>query len=230
MAELIAALDFPETDQILSMAGTLRGIVPWCKVGMEAFVLAGPDIIAKLSGMGFRVFLDLKFYDIPNTVAQAVRAGVKTGASLMTIHCQGGQKMCEAAMDAAEQAASGGKRPYIFGVTALTSFGPCEMPGISLMPTDFALELARSADQWGLDGVVCSGKEVRNIKRETSLLALCPGIRPAGADANDQARVCTPTAAVRDGADFLVVGRPITRAADPAAAARAIIREMETAG
>ena len=91
MAELIAALDFPETDQILSMAGTLRGIVPWCKVGMEAFVLAGPDIIAKLSGMGFRVFLDLKFYDIPNTVAQAVRAGVKTGASLMTIHCQGGQ-------------------------------------------------------------------------------------------------------------------------------------------
>ena len=82
MAELIAALDFPETDQILSMAGTLRGIVPWCKVGMEAFVLAGPDIIAKLSGMGFRVFLDLKFYDIPNTVAQAVRAGVKTGASL----------------------------------------------------------------------------------------------------------------------------------------------------
>ena len=215
MAELIAALDLPETDQILSMAGTLRGIVPWCKVGMEAFVLAGPDIIAKLSGMGFRVFLDLKFYDIPNTVAQAVRAGVKTGASLMTIHCQGGQKMCEAAMDAAEQAASGGKRPYIFGVTA---------------PTDFALELARSADQWGLDGVVCSGKEVRNIKRETSLLALCPGIRPAGADANDQARVCTPAAAVRDGADFLVVGRPITRAADPAAAARAIIREMETAG
>ena len=154
MAELIAALDFPDTDQILSLAGTLRGFVPWGKVGMEAFVLAGPDIIAKLSGMGFRVFLDLKFYDIPNTVAQAVRAGVKTGASLMTIHCQGGQKMCEAAMAAAEQAASGGKRPYIFGVTALTSFGPCVLPGISLMPPDFALELARSAAQWGRDGVV----------------------------------------------------------------------------
>jgi len=229
MAQLIAALDFPEKDQLLAAASSLKGIVPWCKVGMEAFVLSGPDILARLSDMGFKVFLDLKFYDIPNTVAQAVKAAVRNNVSLMTIHCQGGEKMCVAAMDAAEQAASGKQRPYIFGVTALTSFGPLEMPGISLMPSDFALQLARAADEWGLDGVVCSGKEVKNIKRETNLLALCPGIRPAGADANDQARVVTPAAAVRDGADFLVVGRPITRAADPAAAARAILAEMQTA-
>lgn len=226
MAQLIVALDFPDTDALLSMAGRLRGIVPWCKIGLEAFVLAGPRILAELRDMGFEVFLDLKFYDIPNTVAQAVKVASRNGTGILSIHCQGGEKMCQAAMEAAEQSAGSGKRPYIFGVTALTSFGPCEMPGISQTPSDYAKALALSADSWGLDGVVCSGQEVAEIKEETSLLALCPGIRPAGTSVDDQNRVCTPAKAVKSGADFLVVGRPITRAADPAAAARAVLAEM----
>ena len=159
-------------------------------------------------------------------IGAVVAAGARNGVSIMTIHCQGGKKMCQAAMEAAEEAAVNGDRPYIFGVTALTSFGPCEMPGIASTPQDFALQLARSADGWGIDGVVCSGLEVKSIKMQTSLLALCPGIRPAGADKNDQVRVCTPLQAVKSGADFLVVGRPITRATDPAGAAQAILEEM----
>ncbi len=226
MAQLIVALDFPEKEALLDTARALKGIVPWCKVGLEAFILSGPSIVAQLADMGFKVFLDLKLYDIPNTVSHAVAAGARNGVSIMTIHCQGGKKMCTAAMEAAEAASVNGERPYIFGVTALTSFGPCEMPGIASTPQDFALQLARSADGWGIDGVVCSGLEVKSIKMQTSLLALCPGIRPAGADKNDQARVCTPLQAVKSGADFLVVGRPITRAADPAGAAKAILEEM----
>ena len=224
MSELIVAMDFADPGDLLACAGELKGTVTWCKVGLEAFVLAGPDLVHKLEQLGFQVFLDLKFYDIPNTVAAAVRSACRTGARLFTIHTQGGEAMCRAAMAAAREA--GEKRPLIFGVTVLTSFGEGQMPGIAQSPQDFAQFLARSASSWGLDGVVCSGLEAPAIKADTSLLALCPGIRPKGAAANDQARVVTPAMAVQAGADFLVVGRPITRAADPAAAARAILEEM----
>lgn len=226
MAELMVALDFPDADSALSLAGRLRGTAPWCKVGMELFCQAGPDVLARLRDMGFHVFLDLKFYDIPHTVAQAVRAAARNGAELLTIHTQGGERMCREA----RQAAAGCQRPpLIFGVTVLTSFGPGQMPGIEREPADFAAELADRAADWELDGVVCSGQEAAAVKaRQPGLRCLCPGIRPASAAADDQCRIMTPAAAVAAGADYLVVGRPITRAGDPLAAARAILDEMHT--
>ena len=213
MAELVVALDFPD-------AG------PWCKVGMELFCLAGPAVLTQLREMGFHVFLDLKFYDIPNTVAQAVKAAAQSGAELLTIHTQGGERMCREAVAAA---AACRRPPLVFGVTVLTSFGPGEMPGIPQAPADFAGELAGMADSWQLDGIVCSGQEAAAVKaRHPRLRCLCPGIRPASASADDQCRIMTPAAAVAAGADYLVVGRPITRAADPLAAAHAILDEMHT--
>lgn len=226
MAELIVALDFPDTVSALALARRLRGVVPWCKVGMELFCLAGPTVLAQLREMDFHVFLDLKFYDIPNTAAQAVRAAARGGAELLTIHIQGGERMCREAMSAA---AACERPPLVFGVTVLTSFGPGQMPGITRAPADFAGELARLADDWKLDGIVCSGQEAAAVKaHHPRLRCLCPGIRPASAAADDQCRIMTPAAAVAAGADYLVVGRPITRAADPQAAARAILDEMHT--
>ncbi len=224
MAKLIVAMDFPTAEDLLHCAQTIKGTVEWCKVGLEAFVLQGPSLISRLEDMGFKVFLDLKYYDIPNTVAAAVRTASKSGARLLTIHTQGGSAMCKAAMEAAREA--GEKRPLIFGVTCLTSFADGQMPGIHEPVSGFARSLAGMADSWGLDGVVCSGQEAGFVKQNTSLMALCPGIRPAGSAANDQARIVTPAMAVQAGADFLVVGRPITRADDPAAAASAILEEM----
>lgn len=225
MAELIVALDFPAADSALELAGRLRGTVPWCKVGMELFCQAGPSVLARLRDMGFHVFLDLKFYDIPHTVAQAVRAAARHGAEMLTIHTQGGERMCCEARQAADSA----QPPLLFGVTVLTSFGPGQMPGIEREPADFAAQLASMAAGWGLDGVVCSGQEAAGIKaRQPGLRCLSPGIRPAAAAADDQCRIMTPAAAVAAGADYLVVGRPITRADDPLAAARAILDEMHT--
>lgn len=224
MAELIVALDFSDPKDLLACARSLSGTLGWCKIGLEAFVKNGPGLVNELDAMGLSVFLDLKFYDIPNTVAAAVRSACKTRARLLTVHTQGGEAMCRAARAAANE--PGEERPLIFGVTVLTSFAPGTMPGITKDPQDFAMELAGLADTWGLDGVVCSGHEAAGIKKATSLKVLCPGIRPAGSAANDQARVMTPAMAVANGADYLVVGRPITRAADPAAAARAILDEI----
>lgn len=226
MAELVVALDFPDADSALALARQLRGVAPWCKVGMELFCLAGPAVLTQLREMGFHVFLDLKFYDIPNTVAQAVRAAAQSGAELLTIHTQGGERMCREAVAAA---AACKRPPLVFGVTVLTSFGPGQMPGITQAPADFAGELAGMADSWQLDGIVCSGQEAAAVKaRHPRLRCLCPGIRPAAASADDQCRIMTPAAAVAAGADYLVVGRPITRAADPLAAAHAILDEMHT--
>lgn len=224
MAQLVVALDFPVKDEALALASRLRGVVPWCKVGMELFGLAGPAVLSELRDMGFRVFLDLKFYDIPHTVAQAVKAAAANGADMLTLHTQGGERMCREACEAAQGCAC---PPLLFGVTVLTSFGPGQMPGISRDPGDFAQELAGMAASWGLNGVVCSGQEAASIKaRSPRLACLCPGIRPASAAADDQCRIMTPAAAVAAGADYLVVGRPITKAADPVAAARAILKEM----
>ncbi|SDF05354.1 orotidine-5'-phosphate decarboxylase [Desulfovibrio legallii] len=219
--DLVVALDLPDKDRALSLARRLRGVAPWCKVGMELFTLAGPALLESLRGLGFNVFLDLKFYDIPHTVAQAVKAAAAGGADLLTLHCQGGERMCRAAREAAAGLPGGG--PLLFGVTVLTSFAQGEMPGIVAAPQDFALSLARGAAAWGLDGVVCSGHEVPEIKKACpGLRCLCPGIRPEGAAADDQRRVMTPAMAVAAGADYLVAGRPIIAAPDPAEAARAM--------
>ena len=226
--QLAVALDFPEKQAALALAQQLRGTVPWCKVGMELFTLAGPGLLEDLSGMGFSVFLDLKFYDIPNTVAQAVKAAASVGVNMLTLHCQGGERMCRAAAEAA--AGVSGPRPLLFGVTVLTSFASGEMPGIEASPADFALALARRGEQWGLDGVVCSGHEAAAIKGSCpGLRCLCPGIRPAGSAAGDQRRVMTPALAIAAGADYLVVGRPITASPDPLGVARQITEEMASA-
>lgn len=226
--QLVVALDLPEKDAALAMAARLRGIVPWVKAGMELFTLCGPSVLSALKDMGFHVFLDMKFYDIPNTVAQAVRSAARSGADLITLHTQGGQRMCEAAREAADSLrAAGQPAPLLFGVTVLTSFGPGEMPGITAEPSIFAQELAQGAARWGLDGIVCSAQEVARIKAVApSLACLCPGIRPEGSAQDDQRRIMTPAKAIMAGADYLVVGRPITRADDPTEAARRILSEM----
>lgn len=223
--QLIVALDFPAATPALQLARQLRGSVSWCKVGMELFPVAGPTLLSSLVEMGFKVFLDLKFYDIPHTVYRAVLSSAKMGVEMLTLHVQGGERMCRAAVEAA---ATLPRPPMLFGVTALTSFGPGEMPGIVDTPTVFALQLARKAADWGLNGVVCSGHETAAIKvAAPTLKCLCPGIRPEGTTTDDQRRVMTPGNAVKAGADYLVTGRPITAAPDPREAARRIMDEME---
>lgn len=227
MAKLVVALDVPGSKEALQLAGSLCGHAEWLKIGLRLFTGSGPFIVRKLREEGFKIFLDLKFYDIPNTVAEAVAAACELGVDMLTIHCQGGKKMCKVALDAAS---AWGNAPFIFGVTALTSFANGEMPGIGKAVSDFAFELAADAAQWGLNGVVCSGHEAEAIKRDfPALLCLCPGIRPSGSGRGDQSRIMTPAKAVKAGADFLVVGRPIIQAGDPARAAAAIIAEMREA-
>ena len=225
-AQLIVALDLPRKEDALVLARELQGAVPWCKVGMELFTLAGPDIIRELHDLGFHVFLDMKFYDIPHTVAQAVKAAAAAGAELLTLHCQGGERMCSEARIAADS--YGSKAPQLFGVTALTSFGPGEMPGISADPSDFALELAGKARGWGLDGVVCSPLEAGKVHERCgkAFLTVTPGVRFADGDVGDQVRVTTPEKAKEIGSDYIVVGRPITAAADPVAAYRRCVKEF----
>lgn len=228
MAQLIIALDVADHHKAVALALQLRGIAPWCKVGMELFTAAGPGLLAALTNMGFKVFLDLKFYDIPHTVGQAVKSAAGVGVDMLTLHCQGGQRMCEAARDAVEGLSE--RRPLLFGVTVLTSFMQGEMPGIDRKPAEYAAFLAAKGAHWGLDGIVCSGHEAKSIKASCpTLRCLCPGIRPAGAGNDDQRRVMTPAEAIAAGADYLVIGRPVTLAADPAQAARAICAEMASA-
>ena len=230
MPHLIVALDVPDLGKALNLSRQLRGVLDWCKVGLELFTVGGPRLVERLKEQGYHVFLDLKFYDIPNTVARAVTAAANLGVDLLTLHCQGGERMCAAAVEARDNATNACARPLLFGVTALTSFGPGEMPGITAKPGDFAQALALGAAAWGLDGVVCSGHEVRGIKAAAPALAcLCPGIRPGGAAAGDQRRTMTPAQAVRAGADYLVVGRPILEAPEPTGAAAAIVAEMQAA-
>lgn len=224
MAELIVALDMDSRKKALELAERLKGTVNWLKIGLEMFTRGGPDFILELSGMGFSVFLDLKLYDIPNTVARAVSAAANLNAKMMTIHLSGGRKMCETALAAA------GPDQLILGVTALTSFSDGEMPGIGVPVKEHAARLADLAADWGMGGIVCSPLEVADIRKShPELVCVCPGIRPAGSETGDQARAAAPADAVRNGAGFLVCGRPVTRAADPRLAAKEIMRQMEGA-
>ncbi len=226
-AELVAALDFQTGREALTLAAKLRGIVPWAKVGLELFAAEGPPVVAGLKEMGFRVFLDLKFHDIPNTVQGAVRSAAALGADLTTLHHAGGERMAQAALQGLHDAGSG---MLIFAVTILTSTSPSEA-GLAdaRAVTEAVAAKALQARQWGLPGVVCSGLEAAAVKAAAgpNFLCLCPGIRLAGeSGGDDQRRVMTPGEAVAAGADFLVMGRPITRAADPAAAARTALADM----
>ncbi len=238
MAQLVVALDFQTSAEALRMAKKVQGVAPWMKVGLELFVAEGPCIVRELKALGFKVFVDLKFMDIPNTVRGAVRSCVKSGADMLNIHACGGADMARVAVSARDEAASElglAAKPLLFAVTVLTSMMDPSLPVLNgREPAAVVLELAKASRDAGLDGVVCSGQEVARIKAECGpgFLCLTPGIRipdPSAAtslQADDQRRVMTPEAAVAAGSDFLVVGRPITRAVDPAQSARDILRRM----
>ncbi|WP_419787427.1 orotidine-5'-phosphate decarboxylase [Pseudodesulfovibrio sp.] len=232
MAELVVALDFPDAESALSMAKPLVGVVPWLKVGLELYTAEGPSLVRELKAMEFKLFLDMKFFDIPNTVQGAVRSAARLGVDMVNIHALGGERMARAAMaGCVEGTPEGGVRPLLLAVTMLTSMaaGDLPVPGAP-GPSEMALDLAVKAKQYGLDGVVCSGLEVAAVKATcgTGFIGLTPGIRPASSAGDDQRRVVTPAQAVRNGSDYLVVGRPITGSASPMAAAQAIMEDMRS--
>jgi orotidine-5'-phosphate decarboxylase len=228
-ARLAVALDVPDRAAARAAAADLRDHVDLLKVGLELFIGAGPELVRELVDDGCSVFLDLKLYDIPATVAGAVRAAAGLGVEMMTLHASGGR-----AMIAAAAAARGGDGlPRLLGVTVLTSLDDAQLNDVGVSAgtersVERLTELARTA---GCDGVVSSPREVAAIKAACGddFLAVTPGIRPSGTSRDDQARTATPAEAVRAGADVLVVGRPIMKATEPAAAAAAIRAEMDSA-
>jgi len=224
---LIVALDFPEAGPALDLADRLAGRCHWFKVGLELYLAEGNTILHELRHRGFSVFLDLKLHDIPNTVAGAVRSVAETGAELLTVHASGGPAMLAAAAEAAEALPHG---PRLLAVTVLTSMDRAQLAatGVADAPADQVLRLAEMASASGISGFVASAQEVAALRRKLpSAVLVIPGIRPAGAAVGDQKRTATPAAALAAGANYLVVGRPITQAADPAAAALAILEEMQ---
>ena len=213
------------------MARRLRGTAGLFKIGSQLFTAEGPRAVEKLAGLGFGIFLDLKFHDIPNTVAGAVAAAADLPkVRLLTVHTLGGIAMMRAAREAVARKRN---RPAVLGVTVLTSLDADALrrAGISGSPASRALALARLAKEAGIDGVVASAHEARAIRRACgrNFLIVVPGVRPASTSVNDQSRVATPAEAIRAGADYLVIGRPITAAANPRAAALAIAEEIASA-
>ncbi len=229
---LIVALDFPEFAPARELAGALAGEVGMLKVGLELFNAEGPRAICELRALGADIFYDAKLCDIPNTVAGAAAAAGRLGVSLLNVHAFGGKPMMAAAKEAAAAGAhaAGFAPPRVIAVTVLTSLGEAEVAAIGLRepPRAAALRLAQLAREAGLDGVVCSVQEVAEVKRVCGedFLTVTPGIRPIGADRGDQRRTATPREARAAGADYLVIGRPITRAADPRQAVADILAEM----
>ena len=227
---LIVALDFPSADLALQQVDKLEGQCQWFKVGLELYLAAGGSIVTCLRKRGFNIFLDLKLHDIPNTVASAVRSVSSLGASLLTIHADGGSAMLSAA---AEAAASTSEAPRLLAVTVLTSMDAAQLHGIGVpdSPATQVLRLGKLASSAGIDGFVCSPEEIMQLRAvlPRNPLLVVPGIRPAGAAAGDQRRIATPATAIAAGASMLVVGRPITRSDNPAKAAEAILAEMTAA-
>jgi orotidine-5'-phosphate decarboxylase len=229
MAELIVALDVDNRREAEDKIKLIGDSVGFYKIGLELFTAEGPDVVKAVKDLGKKVFLDLKFHDIPRTVERAVRSGGKLGVDLMTIHSVGGKAMIKAAADAAAEFGEAG--PRILAVTVLTSLDQADLEDVGISgrtPADQVAAMARFAVENGAHGLVCSPKEVGQLSRslKEGTLFITPGVRPAGAAVGDQKRVATPAAAVRDGATHLVVGRPVLAAADPAAAAAAIRAEM----
>jgi orotidine-5'-phosphate decarboxylase len=220
------ALDFPTRDEVLAMGRRLGGRVGWLKVGLEAFTSAGPELVREVAETGARVFLDLKFHDIPATVAGAVSAAGRSGATMVNVHASGGRAM----LDAAREAATRGGLERLIAVTLLTSLDAAALSDLPIAgaPEEIATRLAVLAKACGLDGVVCSATDLRQIRAACGpqFLTVVPGIRPAGAGVQDQKRVATPEGAVAAGAVVLVIGRPITAAKDPVEAVERIVAEI----
>ena len=224
---ILAALDVPTADEALRLVRQLAPVSGGFKVGSELFAAAGPDIVRRIRELGALVFLDLKFHDIPFTVAGAVRSACALEPDIVNVHASGGRAM----MEAAAEARTGSTK--VIAVTVLTSMdaGDLRLMGSTLEPLDAVTALAAAAEASGLDGVVCSPLEAEAVRGATNegFLIVTPGIRPAASEAGDQKRIMTPAMAIRKGATALVVGRPITAAPDPAAAAEAILSEIEGA-
>lgn len=227
---IIVALDYDNADAALAMADQLDPALCRVKVGKELFTAAGPELVRALVARGFEVFLDLKFHDIPNTVARAVAAAAGLGVWMVNVHASGGARMMEAAAQALQP--FGDDRPLLIGVTVLTSTAPEELAatGVSRSLEDQVAFLAGQVKDCGLDGVVCSARETPTLRRQcgADFALVTPGIRPAGAAADDQRRIVTPAQALEWGADYLVIGRPITAAGEPMEALNGILAEIRT--
>lgn len=214
--KVLVALDFANADSALAFVQTLPVDSCRLKVGKELFAVAGPKFVKQLVAQGFDVFLDLKYHDIPNTVAKAVQAAARMGVWMVNVHALGGRKMMEAAKNALAEIDNA---PLLIAVTVLTSMEQADLEEIGLTgtPRDNVLRLATLAKSSGLDGVVCSAQEAADIRNEigSDFCLVTPGIRPEGSDVNDQKRIMTPAQAMQAGSSYLVVGRPITQSATP---------------
>ena len=224
---IVVALDFDDVDRCLALAKQLDPKQVRLKVGKELFTTGGPQVVEQLVQKDFSVFLDLKYHDIPNTVAKAVAAASKLGVWMINVHASGGLRMMVAAREVLETV---NNRPLLIGVTVLTSMTAEDLAqgGVDADPETQVLRLAKLTKEAGLDGVVCSAKEVEMLRRElgTEFVLVTPGIRPAGSDQGDQRRVLTPKEALALGSDYLVIGRPITEAEDPKASCEQIISSL----
>lgn len=228
---IMVALDYPDAASAERLLAQLAGIPCYIKVGMELYYAAGPQFIASLKEQGYKVFLDLKMHDIPNTVKGGARSIAKLGVDMFNVHAAGGSAMMKAAVEGALEAGGAGERPLIIAVTQLTSTSQevlnaeIGIPGTIERAVASYAQLAKAA---GLDGVVASPLEVPAIKLAcgSAFYTVTPGIRPAGAALGDQSRVLTPLEALKQGTDYMVIGRPITAAADPRAAIESIIEEL----
>lgn len=224
---IIVALDYADEKSLFALVGQLDPALCRLKIGKEMFTRSGPAVVRQLMQEGFDVFLDLKFHDIPNTVAKAVTAAAEMGVWMVNVHAQGGRKMMEAARDALVP--FGNERPLLIAVTVLTSMSAEDLDELHLpAPEILVPRLARLASDCGLDGVVSSAQEATVIKSicGENFVTVTPGIRPAGSLRNDQERILTPVEAVRQGADYLVIGRPITQHAQPLQQLLAIHQEL----
>ncbi len=228
ISPVVIALDFKDKASTLNLVNQLQPELCRLKVGKELFVRCGPDLVKELIGKGFDVFLDLKFYDIPNTVAAACEAAADLGVWMVNVHASGGRKM----MQAARKAISGtSQKPLLIGVTVLTSLSRQDIAetGLDIEPELQVLRLANLARDSGLDGVVCSPLEAELLKQEVAedFCLVTPGVRPAGSDVGDQQRIMTPSQALLAGSDYLVIGRPITASKNPLKALEAIIADCQ---
>jgi orotidine-5'-phosphate decarboxylase len=227
---LIVALDVPDAAAAEALVNKLEGQCRWFKVGLELFISAGPAVLEPLLARGHSVFLDLKLHDIPNTVAAAVRSAASLGVRMLTLHASGGPAMLSAAHSALNGLSD---PPQLLAVTVLTSMDAPQLAAIGLRrePATQVKFLAKMGLKAGINGFVCSPQEVAALRALTGPagVLVTPGIRPAGAEKADQKRIATPAKALRQGASYLVVGRPITQAPDPAQAAEAILKEMAAA-
>jgi orotidine-5'-phosphate decarboxylase len=226
---VIVALDFASGEQATAFVDRLPPGSCRLKVGKELFTREGPALVRRFVGQGHDVFLDLKFHDIPNTVARACEAAAALGVWMVNLHACGGSKMMQAAIQALEAAA--GRRPLLIAVTVLTSMSRDDLAetGVAAEPEQQVLRLAALTRAAGLDGVVCSPREAAMLRREIGddFTLVTPGVRPRGASLDDQTRVLAPAEAIRQGSDYLVMGRPITGAQDPLAALEAVNRELD---